>query len=202
MLGLLSCEKKTEDNEPVAIFNVDPVAGPFTTAFIFDASDTHMEGESPEELMIRWDWEGDGLFDTEYSYQKIKSHQYEDAGDFIVRMQVMNSKGWTDTEEFPITVYPDSVPPVASFCVTPDTATIMTLFRFNTASSWDAYEETKELLFRWDWDSDGCWETPYSTDTCTYKKFTTPGTYRVTMEVKNYVNLTDTTSRLIYVSDI
>jgi len=202
VLGMISCEKKAEEKEPVAAFYVDPVAAPFTTVFIFDASETHNEGESADALTVRWDYDGDGIFDTEFSKTKIKSHRYDKAGDFNVRMEVMNSMGWTDSEVFPISVYHDSVPPVAAFSAEPDTSCVGTIFYFNAAESWDAYTPKEELQFRWDWDGDEVWDTPFCADTCKHYKFNDPGEYRVRMEVRNEINLSDTTSQKIFVFDI
>ena len=82
IIGLFSCEKKEEQKEPVAIFTVSPTSGPFTTVFTFDASEVYNEGESTESLKVRWDWEGDGEFDTPYSENKIQSHRYDGPGDY------------------------------------------------------------------------------------------------------------------------
>jgi len=202
ILGLLSCEKKAEEKEPVASFFVDPVTAPFTTIFIFDASESYNEGESTDALKIRWDYDGDGIFDTEFSPNKIKSHRYDTAGYFNVRMEVMNSMGWTDSEVFPISVFHDSVPPVAAFTACLDTSCVGTILYFNAAESWDAYSPVEKLQFRWDWDGDDVWDTPFCSDTCRHYKFTEPGEFRIRMEVKNEINLTDTTSQKLFVFDI
>jgi len=202
LLGLLSCEKKANEKEPVATFSVTPDVGPFTTVFIYNATETHNEGEAADNLKVRWDWDGDGIFDTEFSKNKIRSHKYEQAGEFNVHMEVMNSMGWTDSEFYPITVWPDSVAPVASFEINQDSSSYMTIFGFNAASSWDAYTATEDLRFRWSWDGDTLWDTPFCSDTCIYYKFPEPGNYRVTMQVKNNINLTDTISRYVSVIEI
>ena len=201
VLGLLSCEKKAEEKEPVASFSVTPDIGPFTTVFIYNATETQNEGEPDDNLQIRWDWDGDGIFDTEYSANKIRSHKYEEAGDYNVRMEVMNSLGWTDSEFFPITVYPDSVAPVASFEISQDTCTVMSIFHFNSGTSWDAYNSVDELRFRWNFDGDNTWDTPFCHDTCVYYNFPEPGNYRVQMQVRNQINMTDTVSRYISVAE-
>ena len=150
-VGIVSCEKKQDEMQPVAAFIVDPLTGPFTTAFTFDASETYNEGHSADDLKVRWDWDGDGIYDTEYSSTKFRIYRYENAGDFNVVMEVINSVGWTDTEIFPVIVYADSVPPIADLKVTPDTSSICTLFYFSAADSFDPYTPIEEMMFRWDW---------------------------------------------------
>jgi len=55
------------------------------------------------------------------------------------------------------------------------------------------------MLFRWDWQNDGSWDTPYSSDTSIYHKYDVPGEYNIILEVKNSFTLTDTTIRKVYV---
>lgn len=202
VVGVVSCEKTQEDKQPVAAFSVDPSTGPFTTVFNFDATDTYNDGQTSDNLKIRWDWDGDGIYDTEYSSSKLRNHQYEDAGNFNVVMEVMNSVGWTDTEIYPVNVYADSVAPIADLKVIYDSSSINTLFYFSAGGSFDPYTPIEELKFRWDWQGDGIWDTPYCSDTCIHHRFTAEGEYRVHVEVKNNVHLTDTTSHIIFVFDI
>jgi PKD repeat protein len=150
---------------------------------------------------VRWDWDNDGYFDTEYSYDKIIEHQFEEADSYTVTMEVINSKGWTDQEFKVVNVYADSVPPTASFTVSPDTSGIGTIFLFNSAGSSDPHTAVGQLKFRWDWQSDGKWDTPFSSDTNIFHKYTVAGEFRILMEVRNNVFLTDTTSRTILVYD-
>ena len=201
-LGLLSCQKKAQEKEPVATFNVFPETGPFTTVFHFDASDSYNEGETTEGLKVRWDFNGDGVFDTDYSKNKLRNHIYENVGYYDVRMEVMNSMGWTDSEIYSIHVFADSVPPVASFEVIPDTSSTNNIVYFNAGSSFDPYTSIENLKFRWDWEGDSIWDTPYCSDTGIYHKFTSPGSYRVLMEVKNEVQLTDSSGYNIYIFEI
>lgn len=201
-LGILSCEKKEEDNPPVASFTASPESGPFTTLFNFDGTASRDDEDPAEDLRVRWDWNGDGDFDTQYSSNKIVTHRYDEVGDFDVMMEVINSKGWTDQDVMTITVYADSTSPTAFFMVDPDTASVNTIFAFDASNSYDPNTPLSELKFRWDWQGDGIWDTPFFCDTNVYHKYVIPGDYRAIMEVKNYINLTDTTSRKIHVYDI
>ncbi len=202
LAGLYSCEKTEENKEPVAEFTITPGTGPFTTIFSFDANASTDPDGSDSELKLRWDWDGDGIFDTEYSSLKVMNHQYEIADNYTVVLEVATEEGWTDTELKMLVVYADSVPPTASFTIEPDSSNVTTIFLFDASSSSDPYTPVDELEFRWDWEADGNWDTPYMTDTTTYHKYDLPGTYKVIMEVKNNFTLTDTCSRKVYVLDI
>lgn len=201
-LTFSSCEKKEEPREPVAAFTVNPSSGSVAVNFLFNASGSQDDEDPLDSLKARWDFDGDGFYDTPFSYNKVAEHRYESAGNYHVTLEVMNTKGWTDTETKMLYVYPDSLPPVASFNVLPDTASVNTIFYFTAATSYDPYTPVDKLRFRWDWQSDGSWDTPYLEDTLIYRKFDNPGDFRILLEVKNEIGLTDTTSRLIHVYNI
>lgn len=200
--GILSCQKKEEINGPVAAFTVNPPTGPFTTVFLFDATETVNEGEPDDNLRIRWDWEGDGIWDTDYSGNRYRNHRFDDAGNYNVVIEVINSLGWTDTETLLLFVYPDSVPPVASIRACPDTSSINTIFYFSAGASRDPHDTITDLRFRWDFEGDNIWDTPFICDTCIHHRYSLPGSYRAILEVKNKVQLTDTAGKAIYVFDI
>ena len=202
LIALLSCEKKEDLKEPVAAFCVDPCEGTVSTVFYFDASDSYDESNSPEDLKVRWDWDGDLVFDTEYSQAKKISHRFDHPGIYNVVMEVSNLDGWSSRESTVIDITADSIPPKASFFVMPDTSSVNTIFMFNAASSFDPINSISELMFRWDWNNDGIWDTPYMSDTVFYNQFNDFGDYRIILEVKNSIALTDTTGRKIFVYDI
>ena len=199
---IISCEKKADDEPPVPVFEILPATGPFTQVFTFNAQGTYDNSEPNENLLIRWDWESDGIFDTEYSLERSFEHQYPTADSYNVMMEVMNSKGWTSTEVKTLVVYADSVPPLASFVIEPDSASVNTIFYFNAAESSDQYTPVEDLEFRWDWQSDGIWDTPFTPDTGIHYKYDMSGVYQVMLEVKNKYSVTDTTSRVVHVYDL
>lgn len=201
-IGLLSCEKTEDKNPPVAIFVIVPATGPFTEVFTFNSHDSYDVNNPGENLRARWDFDGDGTFDTEYSLNKGIEHQYDAAAHYNVILEVINSEGWTDQEVHTLIVYADSVPPTASFYAEPDSASVNTIFYFNAGASTDPYTSVEDMFFRWDWQNDGTWDTPFSSDSTIYYKYDVPGEYRVLVEVKNSFTLTDTTSRKVIVYDL
>ncbi len=202
VIGLLSCEKKEEVYEPVASFSVNPTKGTVSTIFIFDASDSYTESDLQDTLKVRWDWDGDLMFDTEYSTAMVREHRFDNPDIYKVVMEVSNTDGWSSRYSTVIEIFADSVQPYAYFSVTPDSSCVNTIFYFNAASSCNQNIPLTELQFRWDWNNDGIWDTPYMPDTSIYHKYTEFGNFRILLEVKNSVALTDTTSRKIFVYDI
>jgi len=85
------------NTRPVASFNVTPKTGDITDTFTFDASACSDYEDNASTLQIRWDWDGDGSYDTNYSTTKTVTHQYSDYGTKNVILQVKDSSGLTDT---------------------------------------------------------------------------------------------------------
>jgi len=91
-------------------------------------------------------------------------------------------------------------PPSASFTVTPATGDTSTVFQFDASGSQDAEDPPGDLLARWDWNSDGTWDTPYSAVKQEGYKFTQSGTHTITLQVKDSGDLTDTVSHAVVVT--
>jgi len=99
MSGFLSCDKLTDylpNTEPVAIFTVDPTIGNTRTDFSFDPSGSFDEESSSTNLKARWDWEGDGSWDTGYDFLTMMTWQYDDEGVYNVKLEVKDPEGLTN----------------------------------------------------------------------------------------------------------
>ncbi|MCX6224818.1 MAG: PKD domain-containing protein, partial [Bacteroidia bacterium] len=85
-------------SKPAAGFTIDPQSGTISTHFQFDAS-ISTDPETPtNEMEVRWDWNGDGTWDTGYSETKTISHQYSQIGSYSVILEVKDGDGLVDTE--------------------------------------------------------------------------------------------------------
>jgi uncharacterized protein (TIGR02145 family) len=89
-------EPEVNNTAPMAEFKVEPTSGTTSTTFIFDASSSSDLEDTEGQLEVRWDWEEDGIWDTEFTRVKTASHQYTSAGTYLVDMQVSDSGGLTD----------------------------------------------------------------------------------------------------------
>jgi uncharacterized protein (TIGR02145 family) len=88
----------------VASFTVTPDSGTTTTIFNFDASGCSDVEDPVNDLQVRWDWENDGTWDTNYSTIKTATHQYSKIGTFTIKMQVKDTGNLTDIYTQQITV--------------------------------------------------------------------------------------------------
>ncbi|MCD6347660.1 MAG: PKD domain-containing protein, partial [Bacteroidales bacterium] len=106
---VLSCTK--ENQPPTANFSIDPLSGNDETIFMFDASASSDAEDAPEDLMVIWDWEGDGEFDTQYANRKTADHIFSTPGEYMVTLVVKDIRGFTDTLSKPLSVASSNLPP-------------------------------------------------------------------------------------------
>ncbi|MFA6482922.1 MAG: FISUMP domain-containing protein [Bacteroidales bacterium] len=99
------CLKDGDANTiPTASFVFAPTRGIPSTIFQFDASGSADAETVSDDLEVRWDWDGDGTWDTDYSKLKTNSCQYDSSGSYLAIVEVKDSGGLLDTETKIITV--------------------------------------------------------------------------------------------------
>lgn len=91
---------------PTAVITESIPIGNIQTVFYFDAWRSIDDVTPPSEMLIRWDFEGDGIWDTPFTKEPEILHQYGVAGDYRVRLQVKDEGGLTDTTGLDIKVTP------------------------------------------------------------------------------------------------
>jgi len=85
------------DVPPRALFNVSPTTGDVTVMFSVDASSSYDLEDPVGILEVRWDWNDDGVWDTDWSTAKVAQHQYDSPGAYRIRLEVRDSAGLTNT---------------------------------------------------------------------------------------------------------
>jgi len=89
---------------PTAIFTVSPSGGTTSTTFAFDASDSYDNEDPTSQLQVRWDFDGNGSWDTSWDYDKTENHQYGSEATYTAKMEVKDTEGLTDQYTKSITV--------------------------------------------------------------------------------------------------
>ncbi len=102
--GKEKATKPKENQAPVACFDVNPEMGNTETVFEFDASCSHDDEDPVDLLRVRWDWESDGQFDTDWMLSKVATHRYTTTGTKRATLFVKDTYGLTDTTQFHVTV--------------------------------------------------------------------------------------------------
>jgi len=90
--------------KPTAKFFVGYEFGNLATNFYFDAEATSDQEDYADLIKVRWDYENDGIWDTQFAKEKISGHKYGAAGVYRVKMQAMDSGGLTDTTSLTVNV--------------------------------------------------------------------------------------------------
>lgn len=118
------CKKDGENNNnhlPRADFALSPSRGDVNTTIDFDAG-LVSDNEDPVSLLeVRWDWNKDKIFDTEFSTVKTASYQYDAVGVYFPFMEVRDTRGMTDTLKKMVVIVSDlsNMPPDFPTYITP-----------------------------------------------------------------------------------
>ena len=186
---------------PTALFSVSPTSGTTTSNFAFDASGSTDNEDPTSQLEVRWDFDGNGSWDTSWDADKTISHQYTSEGTYNATIEVKDTEGLTNEYSKSITVSNDNTPPTAFFTISPSSGTTSTNFVFDASGSSDNEDPTSQLEVRWDFDGNGSWDTSWDTDKTITHQYSSEGTYNATLEVKDTEGLTDEYSISIIISN-
>ncbi|MBN2280934.1 MAG: PKD domain-containing protein [Candidatus Marinimicrobia bacterium] len=180
------CDKnstQSKNKPPIADFTVTPKSGTIETNFNFDASTTTDPEDPISTLMVRWDWENDGIWDTDWSTSKTIIKTFSINGNYTINLEVKDSDDLTNTITNSIII--NNTAPTAYFDVSPKTGTIETEFNFNANESFDLEDSKEKLKARWDWEDDGDWNTVFSSELLETHKFTSIGKKIIRLEIKD-----------------
>ena len=89
---------------PTAHFTVSPSSGTTSTNFAFDASGSTDNEDPTSNLQVRWDFDGNGSWDTGWDYDKTTNHQYGSENTYTAKLEVKDTEGLTDQYTKSITV--------------------------------------------------------------------------------------------------
>jgi uncharacterized protein (TIGR02145 family) len=87
-------------------FKIGQKQGNLTTQFYLDAWLTTDIEDLPSAIKVRWDFEGDQIWDTEFSEDKYQYHRFSRAGVYKIVLQAMDTEGLRDTISTYVTVTP------------------------------------------------------------------------------------------------
>ncbi|UCE81235.1 MAG: hypothetical protein JSV94_02080 [Methanobacteriota archaeon] len=105
-----ACALLLVNSPPVVSVESDQSQGDTSVIFDFDASSSYDAETSTTDLCARWDWNGDGGWDTDWLNSLEASHQFESPGTYIVVVEIMDGSGLTSTGSIEINVGGDAIP--------------------------------------------------------------------------------------------
>ncbi|MFK5855417.1 MAG: FISUMP domain-containing protein [Bacteroidota bacterium] len=100
----ITIEISNAGTEPTALFTVTPSSGTTYTKFAFDASGSTDNEDHTSYLQVRWDFDGNGYWDTNWDTDKTQKHQYNKEGTYTAKLEVKDNDGLTDQYTNSITV--------------------------------------------------------------------------------------------------
>ena len=84
-------------SRPTAAFDVLPDTGMIGEPFHFNAADCRDNISAADDISLRWDWENDGFYDTDWLLNKDTTHTYTREGDVTVKLSIRDGAGWCDS---------------------------------------------------------------------------------------------------------
>ena len=90
--------KLIDNTPPNALFTVSPSSGTTSTIFVFDASGSTDHQDTITLLQVRWDIDGNGIWDTDWDFEKTIRLQYSNEITYTAILEVKDTKGLTGTD--------------------------------------------------------------------------------------------------------
>ena len=148
---------------PRASFTVTPDSSNILTKFIFDASSTEDDEDSLNTLQFRWDFNGDQIWDTEFSSNSTIEKQYDAPSNYGVTLEVMDPSELTNIAMVQLiaNLYDDRIH--ASFTFDCNHCTIEDTIQFDASESY--HDASKKLRYSWDFGNNGIWDIEEIQDT-------------------------------------
>src|SRR5881296_2203354 len=98
----------------------------------------------------------------------------------------------------PVAVTITAPGPTAHFGYSPTVPSVNDTITFDATSSTDS-DPSATLQARWDWESDGTWDTPLSSSLTAQHSFAASGSYTLKLEIQDSHGFSDTDSRVVTV---
>jgi hypothetical protein len=167
---------------------------------IFDGSESYAQ-EGKNIVGYRWDYTGDGSWDTDWLTTPFANHTYTVQGEYIVTLQVTDNDGLTSTNTTTVTIIAGNYPPTQPV-VTGETIGSKNLNYSYTAFSTDEENDTIRYTFEW---GDGTNITtdflPNATIATVNHSWAAAGKYHMWVQAMDDKNASSLTKRLTVLID-
>jgi PKD repeat protein len=145
---------------------------------------TKAEASGVQIFRYRWDFEGDGVFDTDDPGERDYTRTFTTPGIRNALLQVTNDKNQTATAAVQINV--TGAPPIASAAVTPSNGAVP----LNVTLTGTATRGTAPIAkYEWDFQGDGIYDFSSTSTGNTTFRYATAGTYNAAFRVTDTAGL-------------
>lgn len=192
-----ACEKHV--HPPICQLNAIPSEGTLHTNFLFIMANCS-DNENPIfSLKYRWDLDGDGEWETGFKTDREIGWKYLLPGTYTIKAEAMDPSGGSVIMENTVKVTDKNEVPLPYLKLSMNKTSISTVVILDGSLTWD-YEDYVDLLrFRWDFNSDGIWDTDFSASAICQHVFGQLGKRVITMQVIDTDNGTAKVSKSIEV---
>ena len=178
------CAKPVPKFTPLVLIQSLPQNGNTTQIVSFEAIVANSV-EAAGDLFYRWDWDGDQIWDTKYTTSGKVQHRYYAPGEYRIQLQILTLGGEEFQFDTTFTIVRGYSRPKPEFRISPDSGNFRCTFRFDCQGTKDDEDSLNTLLFRWDVENDGTWESNFSNNRSFDYRFAKPGKYPILLEVKD-----------------
>jgi len=123
------CDKESLIS-PVCQLEISPMCSVILNPFVVSVENSTDEDGYSVQLKVRWDWESDGVWDTDYSSQQKICHQFTHYGYTRVTAEVMDRDGLVATDTDTVLIFP--IPDTGTFTDPRDGNVYKTVKLFDT----------------------------------------------------------------------
>lgn len=162
-----------DNDSPIAYFQVENVTSPINSVIKFDTSLSSDNQYTKYNLKYRFDWDGDGEFDTNFEGKNYWYHRFTQVGSYNVLMEVTDPEGAKGQSTLTINILDDTAP-TALMSVTKNG---QFNYLFDGSQSHDDRTIGNNLRYRWDFNYGGPNDIVFDTSWSGSSKYS--GSYQI-----------------------
>lgn len=193
------CDKELPDWEPKVSLRIEPSNGLTTQTYQIKTALENLP-VSHKVWYVQWDFEGDSLWDTPFTAVPEISHRFYKKGTYEIRVQVLTEDGKIINLRQEVKVDQGYSAPIAQFKVNPTIGHYLMDFQFDARETFDDEDEFSTLQFRWDFQSDGYWDTDLTSNPMATWRYPAAGKYACRLLVMDPTNRSSIVSREVEVN--
>ena len=194
-----SCHKEQFAWKPEVLLVMKPDSGLTTQTFDFRVDIPNLP-TNQQEFFLRWDMNADSVWDAAFTACPTLSYRFYQKGSHKIRMEILTKDGQRLAFDKIIRVDQGFSAPHAAFTIDPPVGNFLTDFTFDASKTFDDEDLFSSLLFRWDFESDGSWDTEISSNPITKYRYKKVGTYTVRLSVTDPTRLVATETKTLEVN--
>jgi len=187
------------NSAPIPVLKAVPDIGHIRTKFIFDASGSHDDEDSLNTLQFRWDWEGDGIFDTEFSNETVLEHVFAEPGFYRVVLEVMDPWGLSARTNKLIDISLNNPRLHTEFTWGPEGATTSDIITLDASACYDPDDPDNTFQYRWDLNNDTFYDTDWLDTPIFEHTFKEEGENSIKLQIRDQYGLTKSVTEEIVV---